>query len=776
MRRFALVIFFGLFVHGWIWTMPMSPQTAVSENLSAVKMLAADIDAENRVTVYFDGATPEVKAADIRFEPDLTVESVSVIQNTLMIRTGPIDLYRNYRIRIRGVGEKPLRHMGILDRFYSDKPLGYRFENGSTVFRLFAPRALRVELELFDRCEQETGERHAMKRDADGVWELVLPGELEGKYYGYRVWGPEGDGEMFDPDKMIADPYSRAVCTKNTYLHQGKTLIYRDDFDWEGDDFLRYKWEDLIILEAHVRDLTAHPSSGVPDSLRGTYLGLLDPDTPGGLNYLKDLGVNAVEFLPLHDFGNIEVPYKDPNAPVFNDWNPYERNHWGYMTSYFFAPESYYATGGNLKPGQYCGADGRAVRELKQVIKELHKNGIAVILDVVYNHVSQYDQNAFKLADKKYYFRLDGDLNFESRSWCGNDFKTERPMARRLIVESVLYWMREFHVDGFRFDLAALIDWETVAAITREARKINPDVILIAEAWGGGEYELAEFSERDWAAWNDQIRNGIKGQNPKDGHGFIFGRWQGSNNPKTIRNYFMGTLKAFGGLFQNKRHSVNYLESHDDHTLGDFIRLGLGDVREDEVIEDVDANARLTDKQLQLNKLAALCLLTSQGPIMLSQGQDWARSKVIAPTEAPDPNVGRIDHNSYEKDNETNWLNWRHRAMNRELVDYYRGLIALRKAHPAFRHSRPADFQFLDSENEFAVGFRLRKAGSGDRNDFIVLVNGDPDDTVEFKLPDGKWEVVVDGKHAGMMGLRELRGGGSIQLAPSTGMVLREKL
>ncbi|MDQ7052952.1 MAG: hypothetical protein Q9P14_08685 [candidate division KSB1 bacterium] len=238
MRRFVLVFLVGLFMQGWIWKTPMIHENAVQAKKRAVSILAADIEAEDRVVIHFDGALPEtISAADIRFEPELAVKSIIVGETSLEIRTGRIDLYRNYRVHIRSVGEKPLRPMGILDQFYSDKPLGYQFENGNTVFRLFAPRALRVELELFDRCEQKTGLRHAMKRDAEGVWELVLPGELEGKYYGYRVWGPEGDGEIFDPDKLIADPYSRAVCTKNTYLHQGKTLIYRDDFDWDGDDF-----------------------------------------------------------------------------------------------------------------------------------------------------------------------------------------------------------------------------------------------------------------------------------------------------------------------------------------------------------------------------------------------------------------------------------------------------------------------------------------------------------------------------------------------------------
>jgi pullulanase/glycogen debranching enzyme len=237
-----------------------------------------------------------------------------------------------------------------------------------------------------------------------------------------------------------------------------------------------------------VRDLTAHASSEVEK--KGTYLGLIEKGKTGGLDYLKSLGINAIELLPIHKFGTIEIPYRDSSVlsegyPI-NTWNPYARNHWGYMTSYFFTPETYYATDGTLDPNKMNGTDGRAVREFKDMVKALHKENIAVILDVVYNHVSQYDYNCFKYLDKFYYFRTDSAGNFLSLSGCGNDFKTERPMARRLIIESIKYWMTEYHIDGFRFDLAAMIDFETAKAIYQEAKKINPNVILIAEAWGGG--------------------------------------------------------------------------------------------------------------------------------------------------------------------------------------------------------------------------------------------------------------------------------------------------
>ncbi len=658
-----------------------------------------------------------------------------------------------------------------LDRFYSDKELGCTWNESQTMFRVFAPRATTVKLFLFDRVDDADGKAFDLTRDGDGVWELVLDGHFFGHYYAYSVDGPRGLQEQFDPTKLVADPYSRAVATENHYLHRGKSLIYDDSkYDWQGDEPLGLKNRDLIIYECHVRDLTAHSSSGVDEHIAGSYKALIQKGKRGGIDHIKSLGVNAVEFLPIHDFGNIEIPFHQPVGDLTNTWNPYARNHWGYMTSCFFAPESYYAAGQTLNPDEYCGADGRQVDEFKDVVKAFHQEGIAVILDVVYNHVSQYDQNCFKYIDKKYYFHLNEDDTYCSASGCGNDFKTDRPMARKLIIDSIKFWMQDYHIDGFRFDLAAMIDWETCDAIFKEARKINPNVILIAEPWGGGGYNPAEFSKHGWAAWNDQIRNGVKGQNPFDNHGFIFGKWFDQNNPERIKSYVLGSLAEDGVLFQKPSHAVNYLESHDDHTLGDFIRVGLGG---SETVKDVDANARLTDEQLALNKLAALFLMTSQGSVMIHQGQEWARSKVIAPTDVPDEQVGHIDHNSYNKDNETNWLNFDHADVNSDLVDYYKGLIELRKTHPAFRHAVKLDFKFFnDKKNPFALAYKLNGFGSDDQFDFFIVLNGSREYQSEFELPAGEWQVIVNAEKAGTSTIKTASG--TIKVPPSTGVVLRQ--
>ncbi len=520
----------------------------------------------------------------------------------------------------------------------------------------------------------------------------------------------------------------------------------------------------------HIRDITEHPSSGVEQ--RGTYKGLTEKDKTGGIDYIKKLGVNTVELLPAQEFANIEIPYQDSANGKFNTWNPYERNHWGYMTAAFFAPESYYSE--NLRSiewNTWSGKDAKAVNDFKDMVKAFHKEGIAVIMDVVYNHISEYEIGNFKEIDKDYYFRLDEKGDYIAQSYCGNDFKTERPMARRLIVESVLYWMKEYHIDGFRFDLGKLIDWETLEEIIYEAKKINPDVVFVCEPWGGG-YDPKGFSVRGWAAWNDQIRNGIKGENPFEGHGWIFGKWYSNNNPARIESYVRGTLiKDKFGLFQKPAHSVNYLESHDGYTLGDFIRLGLGDVKKEGLIKNIDEFVKLNQTQLKLNKLAALFLFTSRGITMIHSGQEFARTKVIQQNvDVPDKHIGTIDHNSYNKDNETNYINYNHAKINEELLDYYKGLIDLRKNYEAFRRAKYDDVSFLKIKgNPFAIAYKL----SYKNDEFIVVLNSDFKKDQKFTLPEGEWNVLVNPSVAGIESKETVKE--NITVKPSTGFVLKKK-
>jgi pullulanase/glycogen debranching enzyme len=655
------------------------------------------------------------------------------------------------------------------DSLYSDKRLGSFIENDKTFFRLFAPRAEDVILVVFKNAEDKTGSEYDMQKDENSVWETAVDGELYGQFYGYKV---KHRGKKLNENILCVDPYAKAVATYNTYWSPRKAIVVKENnFDWGGDQWIKRDWRDLIVYEMHVRDMTAHPTSEA--KLTGTYSGLAEENITGGISYIKSLGVNTVELLPSQEFANIEIPYKDSSNGKYNDWNPYERNHWGYMTSSFFAPAAYYSeySPEGLKWNTWQGTEGKQVNEFKKMVKAFHKEGIAVIMDVVYNHLSEYEQGNLKQIDKEYYFRLDSSGNFINQSGTANDLKTENPMVRRMIVESVLYWMNEYHIDGFRFDLGKLIDWQTIETIIREAKKINPDVVIVCEPWGGG-YDPAGFSLRGWGSWNDQIRNGVKGENPINGHGWLFGKWYGNNDPARIKSYVNGTLtKDVHGLFLKKEHSVNYLESHDGYTLGDFIRIGLNNVKPDEVIKDINKHIKLTPEQLRLNKLAALFLFTSQGITMIHEGQEYARSKVIAGRSPhPDPHTGRIDHNSYEKDDETNYINYEHAFQNSELLNYYKGLISLRNKFDAFRRAEYSDIAFFDvKDNPFAFGYNLKYGN----DEFVVLLNANPSGYEEFSLPPGEWDILVDNKEAGIINLRTIKEEAVVE--PSAGLVLKKR-
>ncbi len=653
----------------------------------------------------------------------------------------------------------------ITDKYYSDKKLGVNIENGRTFLRLFTPNAEKVSLIIYDRADEDNGKVYEMIRDDNAVWETSLDGEHFGKFYNFIVKHKNQE------PVVCLDPYAKAVASYNSYFTPRKGIIIKENnYDWEGDEWIRNDWRDLIIYEMHIRDMTEHPSSGVSE--RGTYKGLVEKGKAGGISYIKKLGVNAVELLPSQEFANIEIPYKKELKGKLNTWNPYERNHWGYMTAAFFAPESYYSENTReIRWNSWSGTDAKAVTDFKDMVKAFHKEGIAVIMDVVYNHLSEYEFGNLKEIDREYYFRLNEQGDFIAESGCGNDLRTEAPMLRKLIVESVLFWMKEYHIDGFRFDLGKLLDWETIETIIYEAKKINPDVVFVCEPWGGG-YDPAGFSLRGWGAWNDQIRNGIKGENPFDGLGWIFGKWYGNNNPQRIKSYVNGTVvKDTFGLFQRPEHSVNYLESHDGYTLGDFIRLGTRYAKRDEIIKDVDKFVKLTPDQMKLNKLAALFLFTSRGIIMIHSGQEFARTKIIPPNiEIPDPHRGMIDHNSYEKDNETNYINYNHAGINKELFNYYSGLIELRKKFSAFRRAGYEDVMFHDvKENPFAICYELK------HNDehFFVIMNASPEVVQKFQLPKGEWLVLVDPSAAGTKPIKLVKN--KIEVEPSSGYVLKKK-
>ena len=637
-----------------------------------------------------------------------------------------------------------------------NNPLSYGafVSNNSTIFKIHAPKTTHAYLVIFNLQEDDTGVEHEMTKQDNGDFTIELVDAGVGTIYGFRLKGPLNDSNL-----IIADPYSKAAITQNSMHHVAKSLVIDDTYDWENDTWIKIDPCDLVIYEMHVRDMTAHPTSTA--NQKGTYAGLVEAGQNGGIEHIQYMGVNAVQILPIQDFSNFEVPFKDNKAPIYNDWNPYGRNHWGYMTTFFFAPESYYASDGTDIPGSWNGRNGRSINEIKDMVKAFHKKDIAVIMDVVYNHVSNYDWQPLKYIDREMYFRLDKNSNYISNSGCGNDTRSEHPKMQQLILESLKYWMIENHVDGFRFDLGNLIDAETRQLIIDELKAINPHVILLAEPWGNG-YDPDGFSDMGWASFNDQFRDGLKGGvSDVEEKGFLFGQYR---DQKILQCLVMGSLREYDGQYIKSAHSVNYLECHDDYTFGDRLRIAGGFVDKDEKITNTEKNAFVQDKLLAINKLGALFLFTSQGITFIHEGQEWARSKVVAETTVPDEHVGKIDHNSYEKDNETNWLNWNEREMNHELVDYYKGLIELRKQFSEFRYSKPEDFEFIDVDEKVAVAYILK-----DR--FVVILNGENEDTLELDKPAGQWNILADEKLVNLENQQLVSN--KIIVPPSSGIVLK---
>ncbi|MBA65787.1 MAG: pullulanase [Candidatus Marinimicrobia bacterium] len=594
-------------------------------------------------------------------------------------------------------------------------------------FKLYAPSSSKVELIIFKNVEDTIGSAYRMIKTSQGDWKIFVKNLGFGTIYGYRLTGPLNDYNV-----IIADPYSKAAITQNSWRHVAKTLVIDESFDWEGDTWQNVNPTDLIIYEAHLRDMTRHPSSGA--KFLGTYKGFIEKNQKGGLSHLKKLGVNAIQFLPLWDYANVEIPYKKHVDGMFNDWNPYERNHWGYMPTFFMAPESYYASDGSRIPEEWNGVDGKAVYELKKLVRELHKNDIAVILDVVINHVSNYDWHPLKYIDREVYFRLDKDGNYISQC-CGNVLNTENEYVRQYIIESLKYWMTEYHIDGFRFDQAHLLSLETAKIISEELKSINPGVIIYGEAWDN---RSMEFSNIGWGSFNGHFRDVIRGDlHDYNKKGFLFGSYRPNESKKDLKIIIGGTSQVSGGVYKMPYHAINFLEVHDDYCFSDFLRLSSGENNKNDIILNKLNHISLSKKLTKMNKLGAFILFTSQGVPFIHQGQEWGHSQIIQQTNIADSNVHKMDSNPYNKDNETNWVNWNELKQNADLVDFYKRLITIRKENPHLRRTHSAAIDFIDLNNRFGLGYQIN-------DKMVAFINGDNKNSIEVSLPKGTWNQLIN--------------------------------
>ena len=572
-------------------------------------------------------------------------------------------------------------------------PLGATWDGEGVNFALYAENATSVELCLFD-APKDAAERDCVKlADRNNhVWHIYLPGIKPGQLYGYRIDGPfePNEGHRFNRNKVLIDPYAKAIAGTVSWhdslfgYEMGhpdqdlsfnaadsapfipKSVVIDGQFDWENDKPLKTPYHESIIYETHVKGFTQlHPD--IPEELRGTYKGMAHP---AAISYLKDLGITAVELMPVHHF--------------ITDKHLLDKglsNYWGYNTIGFFAPDVRYASSG------IC---GEQVYEFKEMVKALHKAGIEVILDVVYNHTGEGNHLgptlSFRGIDNAAYYRLTDDKRYYmDYTGTGNTLNARLPSVLRLIMDSLRYWVLDMHVDGFRFDLAATLARELheVDRLSAFFDIIHQDPVisqvkLIAEPWdiGEGGYQVGKFPA-GWAEWNGKYRDCIRDY------------WRGADSTLAeFASRFTGSADLYKDEFRRPTSSINFVTAHDGFTLADLVSYNdkhneaNGENNQDGdshnrswncgaegPTDDVHVNA-LRKKQ-QRNFLTTLFL--SQGVPMLVAGDEAGRTQ-------------QGNNNAYCQDNEISWLHWD--QLDHELLDYTQRLIRLRLEHPAFRRRR----------------------------------------------------------------------------------------
>jgi glycogen operon protein len=660
-------------------------------------------------------------------------------------------------------------------------PRGATWDGEGVNFALFSERAEKVELCIYDPAGRRELQRVAMRERTDDVWHCYLPEARPGLVYGYRVHGPykPEEGLRFNPNKLLADPYAKdfvgslrwsdalygytighkredlSFDRRDSAAYVPKARVIEPAFTWGDDRRPDVPWHDTVIYELHVRGFTMrHPD--VPPSLRGTYAGLT---TAPAIEYLRRLGVTAVELMPLHF-------YVDERRLV----DMKLRNYWGYNTLGFFAPENHYSASGKVK-------------EFKTMVKTLHTAGIEVIIDVVYNHSCEGNHLGPTLSlrgvDNTTYYRLQPDNRRFNQDFtgCGNTLNLVHPRTLQMVMDSLRYWAEEMHVDGFRFDLASALAREDSSVdqlgaffdVVRQDPVLNR-VKLIAEPWdiGHGGYQVGNFP-LGWAEWNDRYRDGMRAY--WKGDGGVIGEFA---------RRLTGSSDLYGRSGRSPFASINFIAAHDGFTLADLVSYNdkhneaNGEDNRDGHSHNLSWNCGTegpTDdpeilalrRRQRRNFLATLLL--SQGVPMLLAGDEIGRTQ-------------NGNNNAYCQDNETSWLDWSLDEEKKSLLEFTRRLIALRRAHPSFRRrdffqGRPLhgggvkDILWLkpdgqemsdhEWEHEFARCLGVYFAGAGlddvDRrgkpladDDFLMLFNPHHEN-VDFVLPPilgDSWRAVFD--------------------------------
>ncbi len=568
-------------------------------------------------------------------------------------------------------------------------PPGATPDPGGVNFSLYSQHAERVELLLFENAEDaEPVQTVTLKPDIHRTfffWHVYVEGLGAGWHYAYRVDGPrdhQESGHRFNPNKVLVDPYARGLsnlrwnrlhaCDERDNLSSSMRceVIDTGDYDWEGDRPLGRAMEDSVIYELHVRGFTASPSSGVDHP--GTFRALMEK-----IPYLQELGVTAAELLPIFDFDETEVLRQLPDgAPL--------RNYWGYSTIGYFAPE-----------GSYCAsrAEGDHVRELRNLVKALHKAGIEVILDVVFNHTNEGNHLGptlhFKGIDNATYYMLvpEDKRYYMDYTGCGNTVNCNHPISDKFIQDCLEYWVRELHVDGFRFDEGSILSrGEDGAPMTHppvlwnlELSETFVDTKLIAEAWdAAGLYQIGSFPGLRWAEWNGRFRDDVRR--------FVRGD---PGAASAVATRIAGSADLYQWSGRTPSNSINFIACHDGFTLLDLVSYNRkhneanGEQNRDGIDDNLSWNCGVEGpaddpalrelRTRQMKNFAALLLL-SRGVPMILAGDEFGRTQ-------------GGNNNAYCQDNEISWLDWSRLDENRDLFDFFKGMIALRKRCPQLRRA-----------------------------------------------------------------------------------------
>ncbi|MDX2177446.1 MAG: type I pullulanase [Candidatus Sumerlaeia bacterium] len=614
----------------------------------------------------------------------------------------------------RPAGLRPRNVLFDGTEFGTLKPLGALCTPAETVFRVFAPCADAVAVVIYKTALGKEEPREVpLKHLGKGVWEATEKGDLDGLYYLLRV-----KNSFADEPVEAADPYS--VNTTGRDRRSRITDLRRTDppgFRPVKRPPFSGRLADLIATELHVRDFSVSHNSGM--RAKGNYLAFTEKDThlphhpevSTGLAHLRELGVTHVQLLPIQDFDNFEDRH---------DYN------WGYMTTCFWSPEGWYAS---------ALEDASRIIECKRMIQALHEAGIRVVMDVVYNHTAP--NASFNAVAPGYYYRLRADGSRWNGSGCGNEFKSEAPMGRRFIIDSLKYWVEEFGVDGFRFDLMGLIDRETMMQARRELLELDPTLLIYGEPWVAAGCGLDAVTDK-WAvrgtgvgAFNDHYRNALKGEPDNHHWGYV----QGAPHRDAVAGGIAGSIDDWA---LHPGDSINYGDCHDNLCLWDKIAACCPHETEPD--------------RIRMYNLAMAILAVSQGAMFLHGGHETTRTKFG-------------NHNSYNAPDEINRIDWSRKARYANTFTYTRDMIRLRRAHPLFRLPTGAevrkriDFLFLLPKSPQAISFSLDGDGLEGESWSAALVLINPYHRARtFPLPKGVWNVHACGHTASVEALQAVEG------------------